>query len=148
MDDKKIKEKFVRNSFGFGRQKIQYWRREGLLPPGNRHGEKGYSFDELLAMRTIQGLLKEGLTVKKLKKGLDAITKREPEVQNPLAEKRLFVNRRDLCYFQEGKAIEACSGQEFIISPYQIKTSMVTEIARFEKGQAKLGKDRKCSKTG
>jgi tetratricopeptide (TPR) repeat protein len=55
-------------------------------------GESGYTFRDLLALRAAGALLDAGASVRQMRLALDALRKREPELQQPLVEVRLVLD--------------------------------------------------------
>jgi len=55
-------------------------------------GESGYTFRDLLALRAAGALLDAGASVRQMRLALDALRKREPDLQQPLAEVRLVLD--------------------------------------------------------
>jgi tetratricopeptide (TPR) repeat protein len=61
-------------------------RRLGLL-----HGDSGYTFRDLLALRAAGALLDAGASVRQMRQALDALRTRNPGLEQPLAELRLVL---------------------------------------------------------
>jgi tetratricopeptide (TPR) repeat protein len=55
-------------------------------------GESGYTFRDLLALRAAGALLDAGASVRQMRLAIDALRKREPELEQPLAEIRLVLD--------------------------------------------------------
>jgi tetratricopeptide (TPR) repeat protein len=55
-------------------------------------GDSGYTFRDLLALRAAGALLDAGASVRQMRLALDALRKREPELEQPLAEVRLVLD--------------------------------------------------------
>ena len=68
-------------------KRIGQLRRLNLL-----QGESGYTFRDLLALRAAGALLDAGASVRQMRLALDALRKREPDLQQPLAEVRLVLD--------------------------------------------------------
>jgi tetratricopeptide (TPR) repeat protein len=56
------------------------------------HGDGGYTFRDLLALRAAGALLDAGASVRQMRLALDALRKREPDLVQPLAEIRLVLD--------------------------------------------------------
>ncbi len=56
------------------------------------HGESGYTFRDLLALRAAGALLDAGASVRQMRLALDALRKRDPDLEQPLAEVRLVLD--------------------------------------------------------
>src|SRR6266403_4846266 len=55
------------------------------------HGESGYTFRDLLALRAASALLDAGASVRQIRQALTAIRKQDPGIRNPLTEVRLIL---------------------------------------------------------
>ena len=62
-------------------------RRLGLL-----HGDSGYTFRDLLALRAAGALLDAGASVRQMRESLEALRVRNPGLEQPLAEVRLVLD--------------------------------------------------------
>ena len=55
------------------------------------HGDAGYTFRELLALRAASALLDAGASVRQIKQALAALRRQDPGLEQPLAEVRLVL---------------------------------------------------------
>ena len=55
------------------------------------HGDSGYTFRELLALRAASALLDAGASVRQIKQALTALRRQDPGLEQPLAEVRLVL---------------------------------------------------------
>ena len=55
------------------------------------HGDSGYTFRELLALRAASALLDAGASVRQIKQALSALRRQDPGLEQPLAEVRLVL---------------------------------------------------------
>ena len=56
------------------------------------HGDAGYTFRELLALRAASALLDAGASVRQIKQALAALRRQDPGLEQPLAEVRLVLD--------------------------------------------------------
>ena len=106
-------EEFLIEHFGIHRQRLVYWRKIGLLPPvpkGRPRGD-GYSFTDLLSIKVILKLSRDGVSVGRIKRSVDAIKKRMPRINTPLTGKKLFIAGKDVCYKDKNVVYKAIDGQ-------------------------------------
>jgi tetratricopeptide (TPR) repeat protein len=83
-------------------------RRLGLL---RREGEPAsYSFREVVSLRVARALLEQGLTVRQIRKALEALRRLVPESEAPLAELRVVVRQGEVFIEQDSVLLEP-SGQ-------------------------------------
>ncbi|HEX9820601.1 MAG TPA: tetratricopeptide repeat protein [Methylomirabilota bacterium] len=81
-------------------------RRLGLL-----HGDSGYTFRELLALRAAGALLDAGASVRQMRQALDALRTRNPGLEQPLAELRLLLEGGRLLVQSDRVKFEPRTGQ-------------------------------------
>ncbi len=84
---------------------VDYLCRARVLVPTRAHPGRGrdrwYSFGDVVMLRVLKHLLDCGISVSKLRKGLEAIRKRHPEITpDSLPERYLLINHRGAVYFR------------------------------------------------
>jgi tetratricopeptide (TPR) repeat protein len=87
------------------RRAAQLRRRDLLKKDG------GYEFRDLLALRAATALLDAGASVRQIRDALRALRRREPDVENPLAEVRLVVDGKRLLAESERVRFDPRTGQ-------------------------------------
>ena len=75
------------------------------------HGDSGYTFRDLLALRAARALLDAGASVRQIRQALDALRIRNPGVQQPLAEVRLVLEGGRLLAQSDRVKFEPRTGQ-------------------------------------
>src|SRR5881409_2608114 len=55
------------------------------------HGESGYTFRDLLALRAASALLDAGASVRQIRQALAALRRQDPRLEQPLAELKLVL---------------------------------------------------------
>ena len=112
-----------------------------LVPTPDRPGrgrDRWYSFGDVVMLRVLKHLLDCGISVSKLRKGLEAVRKRHPEItRDSLPEKYLVINAGRLIYFRpHAKAVEeSVSGQlafAFVVELERIRDEVKLEEQRRE----------------
>ena len=81
-------------------------RRLGLL-----HGDSGYTFRDLLALRAAGSLLDAGASVRQMRQALDALRSRNPGLEQPLAQVRLVLEGGRLLAQSDRVKFEPRTGQ-------------------------------------
>ncbi len=86
-------------------RQLRYWRDTGLIQPavpsaGQRERE-GYDFRNLVELRTITGMLKQGISLQKIRKTLEFL-RRRAEGSRPLAECKLITDGSTIFEICEG----------------------------------------------
>jgi tetratricopeptide (TPR) repeat protein len=75
------------------------------------HGDSGYTFRDLLALRAAGALLDAGASVRQIRQALDALRIRNPGLQQPLAEVRLVLEGGRLLAQSDRVKFEPRTGQ-------------------------------------
>jgi tetratricopeptide (TPR) repeat protein len=87
-------------------KRVGQMRRLGLL-----HGDSGYTFRDLLALRAAGALLDSGASVRQMRQALDALRSRNPGLEQPLAEVRLLLEGGRLLAQSDRVKFEPRTGQ-------------------------------------
>jgi tetratricopeptide (TPR) repeat protein len=95
-------------------------RRLGLL-----HGDSGYTFRDLLALRAAGALLDAGASVRQIRQALDALRSRNPGLEQPLAEIRLVLEGGRLLAQSDRVKFEPRTGQTVL----DLDTPSLEEVA-------------------
>ena len=108
-------ERFIRREvlriIGISERQLQYWERLHLVRPRTRWGEKFYTFQDLISLRTIRQLIAAGVSAHRLRRAVEALQKRLSAVEAPLTELRILSNGRNIAVQYEGATLEPLSGQ-------------------------------------
>jgi DNA-binding transcriptional MerR regulator len=148
MEENRYPEELVRKLFRVSRQTIRNWRKRGLLPPSDCKA-KGYSFPELLSIKVITKLKREGVRVGKIEESVKALKYRYPNLENPLIEKTLFLQRKEICFFVGSRTYEAKSGQGLLFKVTDFEKDLQRQTDRVqEKAELKDYKLLFGTKTG
>lgn len=91
-------------------RQIDYWDKTHFIKPSVREaGGSGtlrlYSFEDLVQLRIAKALLEQGMSLQKIRKAVSWIKKNFPDVQEPLAEKKLLTDGKSIFVFTEDKDI-------------------------------------------
>jgi tetratricopeptide (TPR) repeat protein len=87
-------------------RQLRTWERMGLVPAAG-----GYSFRDLIALRTISELRARRIPLRKIGRALDSLKQRLSEVRDPLAELKIFCDGRHIAVRVAGQNMEALTGQ-------------------------------------
>jgi len=113
---------------GVSRSNVWYWRKIGLLPPKKKNTSKGYSFDELLAIKVVASLVAQGVRPARIKQALDAINQPLDDNQFGITNKKLFVRGKEIFVFQGGRAYEPRTGQYLLFETKDVQAVLIHEI--------------------
>src|SRR5262249_22173695 len=98
--------------FGLAEPGLRYWAQTGFVGPTVRQkGRFYYNFQDLLSLKTAVALLDAGLSVQRVRKNLEALRRRLPEVGKPLAQLRICSDGDELVVLADDAAFEPASGQ-------------------------------------
>lgn len=98
--------------FGVGEAKLRYWAQTGFVGPTVRQkGRFFYTFQDLVAVKVAIALVDGGIPTLRVRKQLDALKQRLPEVQRPLAELRVVSDGEELVVVEDGTLYQPASGQ-------------------------------------
>ncbi|MGA2594904.1 MAG: tetratricopeptide repeat protein [Bryobacteraceae bacterium] len=97
----------VRRMLHLSERQLQSWERVGL----SRAGAATYSFRDLIALRAVHELRARGIPLRKIGHALVSLKRRLSEVQDPLAELKVFSDGRKIAVRVAGQNMEALTGQ-------------------------------------
>lgn len=101
---------------GLSSRQLSYWRKTGLVCPQavTRGGHARYSFTDLVALRAARRLLDAQVSVQRIRKCLDSLTRFLPAAGRPLVELSLVVTGDVVLVFHGERAFDALTGQEWV----------------------------------
>lgn len=101
---------------GLSSRQLSYWRKTGLVVPQafTEGGHARYSFTDLVALRTAKRLLDANVSVQRIRKCLDSLTRFLPAADRPLVELSLVVTGDVVLVFHGERAFDALTGQEWV----------------------------------
>lgn len=88
---------------------LNSWVKQGLLAPD--HGGEEFHFQDLIALKVLLRLKALGLSAKKLRDSFDSLREKLSDIENPLAELRVYGEGGQIRVEVDGKKMEALSGQ-------------------------------------
>ena len=100
------------NILGIKTGRLRYWKRIGLVTPSNlKKGRRCYGFQDLICLKTAQGLVAQGLQATQMRNGVESLKKKFPGFDNYLANKRVYVFGSHAIIRHKDRFIEPQSGQ-------------------------------------
>lgn len=100
------------NILGIKTGRLRYWKRIGLVTPSNlRKGRRYYDFQDLICLKTAQGLVSQGLQATKMRNGVESLKKKFPGADSYLSNKRVYVFGDQVIIRHKDRFIEPRSGQ-------------------------------------
>lgn len=102
----------VARLFGLSRAQLRYWDKSGFVSPsGQRGGQRFYTFRDLIGIRAAKGLLDAGVSLRAVRRSVDALRSTLPSITRPLAELRVMADG-DRMVVQAGRErFEPATGQ-------------------------------------
>lgn len=98
--------------FGVPETRLRYWAQTGIVGPSARRGGRFfYTFLDLLSLKVAVSLIESGVSVPRVRKNLEALRTRMPQVTHPLASLRVCSDGDELVVIEDGAAVQPESGQ-------------------------------------
>jgi tetratricopeptide (TPR) repeat protein len=82
-----------------------------VSPSGRRRGRRAYTFEDVIQLRTAQGLLERNVRLRDVTRAVTALRRTLPAVSRPLAELRIVSDGRNVVVHTEQGAFEPLTGQ-------------------------------------
>ncbi|MCO6412578.1 MAG: MerR family transcriptional regulator [Thiogranum sp.] len=101
---------------GLTARQLSYWRKTGLVVPQHctEGGHARYSFTDLIALRAAKQLLDANVSLQRIRRCLESLTRFLPTVQQPLVELSLVVTGDVVLVFHGERAFDALTGQQWV----------------------------------
>jgi DNA-binding transcriptional MerR regulator len=122
---------------GLSSRQLAYWRKTGLITPQGvtSGGHARYSFTDLIALRTAKRLLDANVSLQRIRKCLDSLTRFLPAADRPLVELSLVVTGDVVLVFHAERAFDALSGQEWVFPIAEL----AAEVEKLQRQQPEQG---------
>jgi len=121
---------------GVSESQIRYWDKVGLIPHSRQ--EKGrllFDFKALVAFRTVKAMLEQGVPTRRIRKCIEVLKRRLPEVSDPLAElririqgDRIVVDKDKVKFTPEGQILIDFEGVTTVGSPAPLPVNSTEEL--------------------
>jgi len=124
---------------GLSSRQLSYWRKTGMVVPRSytAGGHARYSFTDLIALRAARRLLDANISVQRIRKCLQSLTRFLPTADCPLVELSLVVTGDVVLVFHGEHAFDALTGQEWVFPIAELATE-IEKIQRQQPEQADL----------
>ena len=101
---------------GLTSRQLSYWRKTGLVVPQHYTdgGHARYSFTDLIALRAAKQLLDARISLQRIRRCLQSLTRFLPTVEQPLVELSLVVTGDVVLVFHGERAFDALTGQQWV----------------------------------
>ncbi|MEZ4449408.1 MAG: tetratricopeptide repeat protein [Nannocystaceae bacterium] len=102
----------VARLFDVQESRLRYWAQTGFIRPSQRVGERTfYDFRDLIAVKVARELLGAGLSLQRVRRALDALRTKLPEVSAPLSRLRIRCEHDAVIVEESERTFEASTGQ-------------------------------------
>ncbi len=93
-------------------RRLRSWERAGIVVPSGRDGDDPvYTFADLVAVRTAKGLVDAGFPTAQIRRAIEALRLRMPELAQPLTDGRVAPEGQKLVARAEGARFDPITGQ-------------------------------------
>ncbi len=92
---------------------LKYWVKIGLIHPRKRGKTHYYSFRDIIKLKLIVMLKHKGLSLQKIRKGIQNLSDVLPEADDPLTRLVIFTDGVDMMVNEKGKYFSATTMQRF-----------------------------------
>ena len=101
---------------GVSRRQLQYWAQTDLVRPSlkTRGGHHRYSFEDLVALKAAKRLIDAGVSVQRIRRGIQALREALPEMSRPLGNLTLIATGDVLVVLKGQNEFDAIQGEEWI----------------------------------
>ncbi len=125
----------VSRLFEVPESRLRYWSQTGFLQPSIRvKGRTWYSFRDLISLKVARELLAAGLSLQQIRRSLDALRVKLPEVDQPLARLRIRCDHDRVVVEASDGTFEATSGQGLLVFSVQSLHQQAAQVLELPRG--------------
>jgi len=111
---------------GTSANQLKYWVKLGLVAPTKDGKRYLYTFRDIIRLRVISNLKAKGLSLQKIRKGIDNLAKVLPADDDPLARLIIFTDGQEMIAMEKGMYFSATSMQHYFrFDVEQLQTSII-----------------------
>jgi DNA-binding transcriptional MerR regulator len=107
--------------FGITPARLRYWERNALVRPSAGQADApAFGFRDLVCIKAILVLLDHGVPLRRIRRTVEAVRERIPELDQPVAQLRVWIDGSERVVVRYGDALYEPSGQmviDFALSP-------------------------------
>lgn len=93
---------------------LKYWVKIGLVAPSRKGKSHFYSFRDIITLRLIVSLKKEGLSLVKIQNGLNNLSNALPRTDKFLSRLVIYTNGIDMIVCEKGRHFSAITRQQYL----------------------------------
>jgi DNA-binding transcriptional MerR regulator len=122
---------------GISPARLRSWERSALLRPRGADAGRPFGFRDLVCIKTVLVLLDHGVPLRRIRRTVEEVRGRIPELDEPVAQLRVWIDGSDRIVVRHGDALFEPSGQmviDFALAPP--RPDDVTELRRADEAAA------------
>ena len=126
---KTFDSQLVRRVTGASSNQMKYWVKIGLVVPEKQGKKHYYSFRDVIKLRMIVALKAGGLSLQRIKRGINNLKKVLPQDDDPLPRLTIHTDGQDIIVVEKGTFFSATTRQRLL----KFDTAQLqAEIVRFQ----------------
>jgi tetratricopeptide (TPR) repeat protein len=126
-------QKDVCRLFSVTRSRLRYWDKSGFLSPSGRNGRRRcYTFQDLIAIRSVMTLLDNGISLQRTRRILAKLRDALPRSSHPLGRLRILADAKTVIVTDVDRDIEADTGQMLLNFEVKSLENQVAELPNHE----------------
>jgi len=148
--DHNYSTKFVRKLTGATENQFKYWVKIHIITPERIGKTHYYSFRDIVKLRVLVQLRRNGLSLQKVRKGIDNLSLILPDTEDPMTRLMIHTDGIDMIVMEKGNYFSAITRQQY----FTFDTGKIeSEIVKLQKAEydystsGNIGRRKKTHKT-
>lgn len=106
--------KFVRKLTGATENQLKYWVKIRIVTPERIGKTQYYSFREIVKLRVLVQLRQNGLSLQKVRRGIDNLSRILPDSDEPITRLMIHTDGIDMIVVEKGNYFSAITKQQYL----------------------------------
>lgn len=124
--DHNYSTKFVRKLTGATENQFKYWVKIRIITPERIGKTHYYSFRDIVKLRVLVQLRRNGLSLQKVRKGINNLSRILPDTEDPMTRLVIHTDGIDMIVVEKGNYFSAITRQQyFTFDTGKIKSEMI-----------------------
>lgn len=124
--DHNYSTKFVRKLTGATENQFKYWVKIRIITPERIGKTHYYSFRDIVKLRVLVQLRRNGLSLQKVRKGIDNLSRILPDTEDPMTRLMIHTDGMDMIVMEKGNYFSAITRQQyFTFDTGKIESEMI-----------------------
>ena len=111
--DHNYSTKFVRKLTGATENQFKYWVKIHIITPERIGKTHYYSFRDIVKLRVLVQLRRNGLSLQKVRKGIDNLSRILPDTEDPMTRLMIHTDGIDMIVMEKGNYFSAITRQQY-----------------------------------